>query len=593
LHAAAAAADVMGGLEMQRTVLLLLTILVVTGCKGSVPQPAASDSSPPLAAEQTSMPPGAHDMPRMPMSLADWAKGARLFENLGNFHRKVTTSSSEAQQYFDQGMRFLWAFNHDESTRSFARAAELDPKCASCYWGVALTVGPNYNLPLMLEPRAKVAFEAVQLAQQNSAHATPVELALIEAVARRYPNAQPVDPSNSAPILSAYAEAMKNVARQFPDDLDVQTLYAEALMNITPWKLWSADGKPSPGTAEIQKTLEFVMSRDPRHPGANHYYVHTLEASPHPEKAIASAERLRGMMPAAGHLEHMPAHILQRVGRYEEAAEANRKGAESDELYLKTTQPLDYYTMYTGHNYQFLAYSAAMEGRKQETLEAVRNSRRVIADEMLLAMPGFDWYLAEEYAATVRFGLWDEMLAKSAPDPKLRALTGGYLYGKGVALASKGQVADAKATLADLEKLVAEVPADAPSGFNTTKDVLGVAVAIVKARIAAAEHHSDEALTELRDAVAREDKLAYDEPSDWFFPVRHLLGAQLLAANRATEAEAVYREDLGRNPANGWSLYGLSTALKAQRKAEEAARVEAQLRDAWKNADTQLTASAF
>jgi tetratricopeptide (TPR) repeat protein len=578
---------------MQRTVLVLLTILVVCGCNRSKPQRAGSDSSPAAGTEQSSIAQGAHDMPRMPMSLADWAQGAKLFENLGSFHRKVTTSSSEAQQYFDQGMRFLWAFNHDESTRSFARAAQLDPKCASCYWGVALTVGPNYNLPLMLEPRAKVAFEAVQLAQQNSAHATPVELALIDAVARRYPDAQPIDPSNSAPVLAAYAEAMKNVAKQFREDLDVQTLYAEALMNITPWKLWSPDGKPSPGTEEIQKTLEFVMSRDPLHPGANHYYIHTVEASPHPEKAVASAERLRGMMPAAGHLEHMPAHILQRVGRYEEAAEANRKGAESDELYLKMTQPLDYYTMYTGHNYQFLAYSAAMEGRRKETLEAVRNSRRVIGDEMLLAMPGFDWYLAEEYAAMVRFGLWDEMLAKTAPNPKLQSLTGGYLYGKGVALASKGQLDEAKATLAELEKLVAGVPADATSGFNTTKDVLGVAVAIVKARIASAEHHPDEAIAQLHEAVAREDKLAYDEPRDWFFPVRHLLGAQLMAANRAREAETVYREDLVHNPANGWSLYGVSAALKAQKKAEEAARVEAQLRDAWKNADTELTASAF
>jgi tetratricopeptide (TPR) repeat protein len=364
-------------------------------------------------------------------------------------------------------------------------------------------------------------------------------------------------------------------------------------MNITPWKLWSPDGKPSPGTAEIQKALEFVMARDPQHPGANHYYVHTLEASPHPERAVAAAERLRGLMPAAGHLEHMPAHIMQRVGRYEEAAEANRKGAESDELYLKTTQPPDYYTMYTGHNYQFLAYSTAMEGRKAETLDAVRNSRRVISDDMLLMMPGFDWFLAEEYAAMVRFGLWDEMLAKSAPNPKLQALTGGYLYGRGVAFASKGQVDEAKATLAELEKLLAAVPADASSGFNTTKDILGLAAMVVKARIAAAEHHPDEAIAHLRDAVAREDKLAYDEPRDWFFPVRHLLGAQLMAANRPSDAEAVYRQDLVHNPANGWALYGLGSALKAQDKSAEAARVEADLRDAWRNADIQLTASAF
>ena len=365
------------------------------------------------------MPEGAHNMPVMPSTLADWARGAMLFDNLGGFHRKIATSSSEAQQYFDQGMRFLWAFNHDESTRSFARAAELDPQCAACYWGVALTVGPNYNLPMMMEPRAKVAFEAVQLAQQNAAHATPVEQALIGALARRYPNAQPLDPSNSAPVLAAYADAMKDVARQFPDDLDVQTLYAEALMNITPWKLWSPDGKPSPGTAEIQKTLEFVMSRDPQHPGANHYYVHTLEASPLPGQGGGfrrTPARHDARQPATSSTcQHTSCSgsVVTKKRRKPTAKVPQRMSCT-----LKTTRPPDYYSMYTGHNYQFLAFSAAMEGRKAETLDAVRNSRRIVPDEMLLAMPGFDWYLTEEYAATVRFGLWDEMLAKTCTEPQ-------------------------------------------------------------------------------------------------------------------------------------------------------------------------------
>ena len=580
-------------MQCTRNILLILTVVLGSGCSGGAKPPStAANSSPPAAAGQSATPDHSA-MPNIPMSLADWAQGAALYDGLGTFHRKITTNSPEAQQYFDQGMRYLWAFNHDESTRSFARASELDPKCAACYWGVALTVGPNYNVPIMVEPRAKVAFEAVQLAQQNASHATPVEQALIKAIAARYPNDKPLDPSNSAPVMAAYAEAMKGVAQQFASDLDVQTLYAEALMNITPWKLWSPDGKPSPGTAEIQKTLEFVLARDPRHPGANHYYVHTLEASPHPDRAVAAAERLRGMMPAAGHLEHMPAHILQRVGRYEEAAEANRLGAAADEKYFKQTRPPDYYAMYTGHNYQFLAFSTAMEGRKAETLDAVRNSRRTVPDEMLLMMPGFDWFLAEEYAAMVRFGLWDEMLATPAPNPKLQALTGGYLYGRGVAQAAKSQVKEAKATLAELEKLTASIPPDASSGFNTTHDVLGVAAAIVRARIAMAEQHPDEAIAQLRDAVAREDQLAYDEPRDWFFPVRHLLGAQLLAANHAPEAEAVYREDLLRNPANGWSLYGLSTALKAQNRTAESAKVAADQREAWKHADIELTASAF
>jgi tetratricopeptide (TPR) repeat protein len=571
---------------------LAVSVVCLAAC-GPSPKPPTPPASPPPAASTPTAATAMSPMPAIPASIDDWAKGAHVFESLGDFHRNVTTKSPEAQQYFDQGMRFLWAFNHDESTRSFARAAQLDPDCAACYWGVALTVGPNYNLPVMAPPRAQVAFDALTKAQSAATHASPADRALIGALAKRYPNAQPLDPSNSAPILTAYAQAMKAVAAQFPSDLDVQTLYAESMMNLNAWRLWTPDGKAAPGTEEIVATLESVLKRDPGHPGANHYYVHTLEASPHPGKAVAAAERLRGMMPAAGHLEHMPAHIMQRVGRYEEAAEANRKGAEADKSYFAKTQPPDYYAMYTGHNYQFLAYSAAMEGRKAETLEAVRNSRETIPDEMLLAMPGFDWPLAEEYAAAVRFGLWDDMIAKPAPNPELPALTGGYLYGKGMALASKGRTDEAKAMLAQLQQLAASLPADTPAGFNSAKDVFAVATAIVQARIASAGHHPDESISLLREAVAKEDRLAYDEPKDWFFPVRQLLGAELMAAGRAPEAEAVYRKDLQENPANGWSLFGLQAALRAQNKTDAADKVEREFRAAWKNADVMLTSSAI
>src|SRR5258707_2599512 len=465
-------------------ILGLAAFVVWLAACSSSPKPPATLASPPPAAPTPTAAAAMSSMPAIPASIDDWAKGAHVFEGLGDFHRKIATKSPEAQQYSDQGMRFWWAFNHDESTRSFARATQLDPDCAACYWGVALTVGPNYNLPLRAPPRAQVAFDALARAKWPATHASPADRALIGALAKRYPNAQPLDPSNSAPILTAYAQAMKAVAAQFPSDLDVQTLYAESMMNLNAWRLWTSEGKAAPGTEEIVATLESVLNRDSRHPGANHYYVHTLEASPHPEKAVAAAERLRGMMPAAGHLEHMPAHIMQRVGRYEDAAEANRKGAAADKSYFARTQPPDYYPMYTGHNYQFLAYCAAMEGRKAETLEAVRNSRETIPDEMLLAMPGFDWPLAAEYAATVRFGLWDDMLAKPTPNPKLPALTGGYLYGRGMALASKGRIDEAKATLAQLQRLAASLPAATPAGFNSARDVFAVAAAIVQARIA-------------------------------------------------------------------------------------------------------------
>jgi hypothetical protein len=313
--------------------LLLVASAALTACaKSSAPTaPTASIAPPPPPAADQQMPPM-----QAPATLQEWAHGAMPFDGLGSFHRSITTSSKEAQQYFDQGMRFLWAFNHDESTRSFAHAALLDPECAMCYWGVALTVGPNYNLPFMAQSRAKVAWEAQRSAQDKASGATPVERALIDALSKRYPSADALDSTNSAPVLSAYAKAMGTVAKRFPDDLDVQTLYAESLMNINAWKLWSADHKPAAGTLEITRTLEAVLRREPNHPGANHYYVHAMEASGHPEKALVSAQRLAGMMPAAGHMDHMPAHNHAASGALRrwspglsDGAGAHRRCAES------------------------------------------------------------------------------------------------------------------------------------------------------------------------------------------------------------------------------------------------------------------------
>jgi tetratricopeptide (TPR) repeat protein len=333
-----------------------------------------------------------------------------------------------------------------------------------------------------------------------------------------------------------------------------------------------------------------VLAKDPRHPGANHYYIHAVEASPDPGKAVPAAERLPGMMPAAGHLEHMPAHIMQRVGRYEDAAEANRKGVAADLAYFATTKPLDYYVMYTAHNYQFLAFSAAMEGRQAETIEAARQSRALVSDDMLLTMPGADWAVAELYAAMVRFGMWDEILAEPVPSPKLVGLTGAYLYTKATALAAKGRVDEARAPLAELEKLAV---IDHNAGLNQLKDVLAVAVLTVKARLALAEGRNDEATGILREAIAKKDRLAYDEPADWFFPVRHILGAVLIRAGRGADAEAVYRADLNRHPNNGWALYGLAQALRIEGRSADALAAQQQLDTAWKNADVTLSASAF
>src|SRR5438309_1841926 len=529
--------------------------------------------------------------PRLPASVADWARGARLFQGLGDFHRAVTTSVPLAQQYFDQGMRLLWAFNHDESTRSFARAAELDPACAPCYWGVALTVGPNYNVAAMAETRARVAWEALHQAQQNAAQTSAVEQALIGALAARYPAPQP--PADSDAVLTAYAAAMRTVAERFPDDLDVQTLCAEGEMNVHAWKLWTAGGQPVAGTLGIEKRLESVLQRSPGHPGANHYYIHVMEASPDPGKALASAARLHGMMPAAGHLEHMPANIMPRVGRYEEAAEANRRGVAADQAYFRATAAPDYYRMYLAHNYAFLAFSAAMEGRKAETLAAVQSVLQTIPLDMMLAMGDSGWSLTQQYAALVRFGLWDEMIALLAPDPRASGLMAGYLYGRGVALAARCRIDEARGALAALQQLDVTVAADTAAGFNTLRDVLSVVRPIVAARIAASEQRGADAITLLEQAVAAEDRLSYNEPADWFFPARHLLGAQLLLAGQATRAEEVYREDLQRNPGNGWALQGLAAALTAPGRAHEAARARQELDAAWRHADIRLPGSAF
>jgi tetratricopeptide (TPR) repeat protein len=365
------------------------------------------------------------------------------------------------------------------------------------------------------------------------------------------------------------------------------------MMNVNAWKLWSLDGQPAEGTDEIVARLNRVLARDTQHPGANHYFIHAVEASPNPERALEAAERLRGMMPAAGHLEHMPAHIFQRVGRYGDAAEANRKGAASDIAYFKEADPPDYYAMYTAHNYQFLAFSTAMEGRKAETILAARQSRAVTPDAMLLEMPGLDWAVGELYTAMVRFGMWDDILAEPAPDPKLTALTGAHLYATTVALAAKGQTHAARQRLAALEHHAGGLGPDDTAGLNTASDVTAIALLSARARIADAEDRTAEAIPLLREAVAAEDRLAYNEPADWFVPNRHALGAALLKTNQPAEAEAVYRDDLERHPGNGWSLFGLTQALAGQGKTQEAQAARSQFDRVWQRADVTLTASAF
>jgi tetratricopeptide (TPR) repeat protein len=529
-----------------------------------------------------------HIHPAVPATIAGWARGAQLFPGLGEFHRPVTTGVPLAQQYFDQGMRLVWAFNHDEAARSFAQALELDPDCAGCAWGLALALGPNYNMPRMDAARAQVAARALEQARAHLRQASAVEQALIDALAARYPDGQALDAAHVAPATQAYAEAMRSVAARFPDDLDVATLAAEAQMNVHAWQLWTPEGQPASGTRALKLQLERVLARAPEHPGANHYYIHVMEGSPQPQAALPSAQRLRDLMPASGHLEHMPAHIFQRIGRYEDAADANRRAIAADLAYLRLTQPLGYYGHYLAHNYAFLAYAAATEGRKAETLAAVEGLKQHAPVAALLAMGDSGWGRAPAYAALVRFGLWDETLALTAPQPDSPGERGGYLYARGVALAARGRLDEARTQLAALHALRTQ-----PGQAEDLAALLAVAEPVVAARIAESSGNHAEASSRLIEAVTAEDRLPYAEPAQWFFPVRQLLGAQLLIGGQPREAERVYREDLRRNPANGWSLYGLAAALTAQGRDAAAAKTRAEFARAWSHADVRLVGSAF
>jgi tetratricopeptide (TPR) repeat protein len=530
--------------------------------------------------------------PAMPVLRLDQiVEGAALMPDLGTHTRAITTSSKEAQAYYDQGLRLVYGFNHDEAARSFAKAAALDPKCASCYWGVALVLGPNYNVP-MLPDRFPAAWEALQKAQKHAAGATPVEQALIGALAKRYPGPEPKDPMGMQPFNEAYAGAMKDVAAKFPDDDDVQVLFAESMMDLRPWHLWTADGKPEAGTEEIVKTLETVLVRSVEHPGANHYYIHAIEASPNPEKAEKSADRLAKLIPGAGHIVHMPAHIYQRVGRYADASKANRDAAAVDLTYIERAPAWGYYPMYLVHNYGFLAYSSSMLGRGAESLESARTAAKNFPPPMLDMMPGMDFFVSEPLLVMVRFGKWDEILAEPRPEAKYQTLTGLWLHAHGMALAAKGELEDAAKDLAELQALRDAISPEVVATINSGKDIVALAAAVLEADLAM-KRNDPKALDLWAAAVAMEDNTAYSEPADWFYPVRHYQGAALIAAKKWKDAEAVYRADLKKNPENGWALYGLHEALVKQKKGKDAKKVKARLDKAWKDADVKLTATAY
>lgn len=515
-----------------------------------------------------------------------------LFDNLGSYHRAVTTSSLRAQAYFDQGLRLVYGFNHYEAQAAFREAARLDPGCAMCAWGIALTYGSNYNSPTDGK-RERGAWAAVSQARTlAAARGTEPERALINALVARH-SASPA--ADRAALDRAYADAMREVARRFPADLDAATLFADAVMNLRPWSLWTPEGKPQPGTEELVATLERVLAADPWHPGANHLYIHAVEASPDPRRAEAAADRLLGLMPGAGHMVHMPSHIYYRIGRYADAGSANVAAVAADRAYFTKSQPSPIYRgMYYPHNLDFVWHAASMEGRSAECVRAAREFASEVPAAAVLETPDMETAPAAPLLALARFGRWDEVLAQPAPPAKMLYVTAAWRYARGLAFTAKGRRDEAARELALLRTLLASVPTDRTlAGFFKMADMVRLASETLAGEMAARGGDADAAVKHLALAVRLQDEHWFTEPPPWHYPVRQSLGAALLRGGRPAEAEAVYREDLHWNPENGWSLFGLAQSLRAQGKTADAAAVDARFRRAWARADVELTSSRF
>lgn len=514
-----------------------------------------------------------------------------LYDNLGDHHYAVSTGVPQAQRYFDQGLRLYYAFNHAEAIRAFNQAADLDPACAICYWGTALAYGPNINLP-MDSAAGVAAYHALQQAQGAAQHASAKERALIDALAQRY---APVPPGDRAALDSAYSRAMQQVVERFPDDAEARTLYAESVMDLSPWYYWNRDGSPRPQTPELLAQLEQVIAANPDHPGANHFYIHAVEAV-QPERAVAAAERLANLMPGAGHLVHMPGHIYIRVGRYQDAIQANLHAVHADETFIRDQNPAFgvYVAGYYPHNYDFLAFAASMIGRSAQAIGAA-DKMASLAPQDMLREPGMTFlqhHQTRRLQLRVRFGRWDEILEVPAPADDLPHARAMWHYARGRALAARGDVPGAETELARL-RATAQDPqvASLRLEFNTVGAVLGIATEVLAGHIAAAKGDSQGAVSHLREAARLEDELVYGEPPEWSVPVREELGVVSLEAGRPKVAEQAFRADLERFPENGWSLHGLARALRAQNRTSEADAVAERLRNVWASADVQLPGS--
>ena len=511
-----------------------------------------------------------------------------LEPGLGPLHHPVSTRNRPAQAYFDQGLKLVFAFNHEAAIQSFERAAALDPELAMAPWGVALALGPNINKPM--DPRAhQAAYAALQKAIALAPKASAAERAYIDVLSRRYS----ADPGADIGALQvAYKNAMQRLVQSYPNDNDAAVLYAESLMDLNPWKFWAPDGKPADGTLEIVAVLERVLARQPTHIGANHYYIHAVEASPHPEKALAAAKRLETLAPSAGHLVHMPAHVYIRTGNYLDAARANVVAIKADERLAKSGEESFYLIAYYGHNLHFLAISSAFAGNSRDAIAAAKKLYEVEAPR-IKEVPPVDGFLFTPALLLVEFGRWDEVLA--LPEPAFEApITGAmWHFARTLALAGKGRAEEARAERTKFLEAAGTLSKTIEYGNNDAAGLMAVARPYLDGRLAMMAGDNTGAVTLLRQAVAAEDLLAYDEPPAWYLPSRDALGIALIRAGDFVAAEKVFREELAAHPESGRALFGLAVALRAQGHAQEAAAVEKRFKQAWRRADVELAAGAM
>ncbi|MDA0832156.1 MAG: hypothetical protein O2955_00310 [Planctomycetota bacterium] len=516
---------------------------------------------------------------------------AKLYEGFSGYSRKVTTDSEDAQKWFDQGIQLLYGYNHDEAIRSFEKAAELDPSCAMAWWGSAYARGLHINNPEMGEEQSRLAYEAAQRAMESLNDESPVERALVKAVSQRY--AIPV-PKDRSLLDQKYADAMEDAWHQFPGDPDVGALFAESLMNLQPWDLWTDKGEPKGRIFEILAVLDKTMSQTPLHPGANHFFIHAIEASPWPERGSEAADRLTDLVPGSGHLVHMPSHIFIRTGRYADAVEANTRAIAADENYFSKAPTPDFYSLYFMHNVHFLAYASMMEANYERAISAARKLEATIPSEFLKEHVKIaDGFMTTALHVMIRFGKWEEILMEPEPEGWRRLSLAEWRFARSVAYSSLGDTFNANVELVRMNEVAADLTDEWKMGNNLASDVVAIASLMAEGELEFFIGEPERAFDLLRQAVVQEEKLKYDEPPGWMQPVRHALGALLLADGRPVEAERTYRTDLERHPHNAWSLLGLQQSLRNQRKMEEAEALTPEVEAAWARADVKPIASCL